>query len=220
MVCKGEENHLDLRQGRQSLTGSQVMLISGGIIALVLGAIIVIGGYKQGWVWTGLTKEITLWDWLKVLAVPITVGGAVPVLNWLQKRRDLDIEDQRGQDAALQAYLDQVSELLTDKDRPLHRARPGDQLSMVARARTLTVLTRLDGVRKGSIVRFLYESGLIDDKAGPVISLKDADLRGAALEWALLSDANLSGANLEGPSSITPIWQELTSNEPTYKRLG
>ena len=32
---------------------------------------------------------------------------------------------------------------------------------MVAQARTLTVLGRLDGSRKGSVLQFLYDSGLI-----------------------------------------------------------
>jgi hypothetical protein len=38
----------------------------------------------------GLPFGITLWEWLKLLAVPITVGAAVPLLNWLQKKRELD----------------------------------------------------------------------------------------------------------------------------------
>ena len=59
------------------------------------------------------------------------------------------------QDEALQEYLEQMSQMLTDKERPLRRAQPGDDLSTVARARTLTVLTRLDDDRKGTVVRFL-----------------------------------------------------------------
>ena len=35
---------------------------------------------------------------LKALAVPITLGAAVPWLNWLQKKCELEIEDQRAQD--------------------------------------------------------------------------------------------------------------------------
>ena len=40
-------------------------------------------------------------DLLQALAVPITVGAAVPLLNWLQKKRMLEIENQRAQDEAL-----------------------------------------------------------------------------------------------------------------------
>ena len=62
---------------------------------------------------------VKLMNLLKVLAVPITIGAAVPLLNWLQKKRELDVEHQRAQDEALQAYLDQMGQLLLDKDRPL-----------------------------------------------------------------------------------------------------
>src|SRR5215203_4485615 len=51
----------------------------------------------------GLLFGITLLNLLKILAVPITIGAAVPLLNWLQKKRELDVEDLRAQDEALQA---------------------------------------------------------------------------------------------------------------------
>jgi hypothetical protein len=73
----------------------------------------------------GLLFGVTVLNLLKILAVPITLGAAVPLLNWLQKKRELDVEYQRSQDEALEAYLDGMSQLLTDKERPLHRAQPG-----------------------------------------------------------------------------------------------
>jgi hypothetical protein len=150
----------------------------------------------------GLLFGITLLNLLKVLAIPITVGAAVPLLNWLQKKREIESEDRRAQDAALQAYLDQMSQLLTNKDRSLHRAQQGDSLSTVARARTLTVLTRLDGDRKGSVVQFLYESALVT-KDNIIVNLlqsnlSSANLSGANLQESKLSGSNLSSANLSG----------------------
>jgi hypothetical protein len=189
-----------------------------------------------------LLFDKSLWALLKVLSIPITVGAAVPLLNWLQKKRELDIseatekarrdseleiEDQRAQDEALQAYLDHMSQLVTDKERPLHKARPRDNWSTVARARTFTALGRLDSSRKRSVMQFLYESGLIYkeglvykeqiildegglkeqiivDEGGLVerqhniVSLKQADLSGADLSGADLRGANLSRANLGG----------------------
>src|SRR5215204_7561357 len=96
--------------------------------------------------------------------------------------RDLDreIADERRQDDMLQSYLDGMSQLLTDEKRPLHRAQVGDSLSTVARARTLTVLSRLDGDRKGSVLQFLYEAGLII-KGSRVIDLRTANLAVAEL---------------------------------------
>jgi len=155
---------------------------------------------------------------LKVLAVPITVGAAVPLLNWLQKKRELEVGNQRGQDEALQAYLDHIGNMLLDKDRPLRSSKEGDekidaQVRMLARARTLTVLSKLHGERKASVLGFLHESGLIT-KDRVVLNLSEADLSGADLSrvaadsmsggprfltnlsWADLSGANLSGADL------------------------
>jgi hypothetical protein len=78
-----------------------------------------------------------------------------------QRKRELDVENQRAQDAALQAYLDQMSQLLLDKDRPLRESKEGDAARTLARARTITVLPRLNSDRKGSVVQFLYEAVLI-----------------------------------------------------------
>ena len=49
-----------------------------------------------------------------------------------------DLEDQRAHETALQNYFEQVGMLLLE--RPLRRANPGDNLSTVVRAQTLTVL--------------------------------------------------------------------------------
>jgi hypothetical protein len=154
----------------------------------------------------GFLVGVTLWNVLKVLAVPITVGAAVPLLNWLQKKRELELAEQRAkadregaeqraQDEALQAYLDQMSTLLADKDRPLRRAATGDNLSTLARARTLTVLTRLGGERKRSILQFVSESGLIKGQK-PVVSLIEADLSRAHLYGANWRKVNLSETRL------------------------
>ena len=104
-------------------------------IAIALGLLVAIG-YAYG---------ITLWDWLKLLIVPavIAIGGL-----WFnhqqqerqrederrQQERGLEIENQRAQDAALQAYLDQMSQLMLEKD--LRNSAPESELRTLARART------------------------------------------------------------------------------------
>src|SRR5919112_693903 len=89
-------------------------------IAIVVG-IVILGVLLILDVVSGIF-HIKLWNLLKVLAVPITVGAAVPWLSWQQKKREQEVETQRAQDEALQAYLNQMSQLLIDKKRPLHRA--------------------------------------------------------------------------------------------------
>ena len=55
-------------------------------------------------------------------------------------------QEQRAQDPALQAYLDQMSTLLLEKD--LRNSEEDSEVRTLARARTLTVLERLDPSRK------------------------------------------------------------------------
>ena len=103
---------------------------------------------------------------------------------------------------------------MTDKEQPLHSAQSGDSLSTVARARTLTVLGRLDSGRKRSVLQFLYESRLIDreqallhesdliERQHNIVSLRGADLSGADLSGASENSYDLSGANLSGANLI------------------
>jgi uncharacterized protein YjbI with pentapeptide repeats len=186
---------------RWRLTRSQVLWTSCTIVALVMFTSL-IGGYIFEWKWTGIIAhndfpKRTLWDWLQLLIIPAVLAGGGIWFNRRQQARSQQSEDQRAQDGALQAYIDHISELLADKDRPLHRARRGDQLSALARARTLTVLARLDGARKGSVLQFLYESGLIT-RRHVVIDLSGANLRGADLR-----KANLVGGLLENLSYLS-----------------
>jgi hypothetical protein len=59
-------------------------------LRIVLAAAVVAvlwGGYHSHWSWTGINGHTaTLWDWISLLLVPITVG-TLPI--WLAKRRRL-----------------------------------------------------------------------------------------------------------------------------------
>jgi hypothetical protein len=145
----------------------------------------------------GYPFGITLWDWIKLLVVPAVLAGGGLWFNAQQSKREQHIANQRAQDEALQAYLNQMSDILIpSKDqRTLSEESPPDSLRSVARARTLTVLTRLDGDRKGIVVQFVYESGLIY-KDRRVVDLKGADLSEANLREANLIEADLLGAYL------------------------
>jgi hypothetical protein len=112
-----------------------------------------------------------------------------------QRKREQDVEKQRAQDAALQAYLDQMSRLLLDEGRPLRQSKEGEEVRTLARARTLTVLPTFDGERKVRVLQFLYESKLIA-KGRAVLDLSGADLSGVDLRGVVLSKADLSGADL------------------------
>jgi Pentapeptide repeats (8 copies) len=125
-----------------------------------------------------------------------TLGGIVAVASLQTSQRNLqrqrELEEQRAQDDALQAYFEQIGKLLTDYDLI---GTDREDIRQLAQAQTLTVLARLDGPRKGSLVRFLHGAGLIN-KVKPIVHLIDADLIFAFLDRADLSGAGLSGANL------------------------
>jgi len=158
------------------------------------------------WEWTDFGEK-TLWDWLQLLsalAIPVVLAVAgFSFTAWQGERQqaieaqranvEQDIEDQRAQDAALQAYLDQMTELILEKN--LRDSKEESEVRTLARARTLTVLGRLGPDRKRSVVQFLYESYLIR-KGNLIIDLENADLSGAELRLDTLSEADLSEANL------------------------
>jgi uncharacterized protein YjbI with pentapeptide repeats len=199
------------------LRKASVWIAGIATLALLVGVVgVVIYCSVARPVWSGFARK-TLWAYLDVFLVPVIVAVATGWLTWEQHRRqrkdeaerhaqearaeeaqmkrELEVEEQRAQDQALEAYLDEISQLLTDEKRPLSRARPGDNLSTVARARTLTVLTRLDAGRKGSVLQFLYESGLVT-RGHVVIDLKGADLSNAHLSAANLREVDLSATDL------------------------
>jgi uncharacterized protein YjbI with pentapeptide repeats len=201
------------------------------IILIVLGAIIlagIIGLVVYHWVtgipwpeWTGFSNYIgkinkddrgkTLWDWMGLLIIPLVLAFGAYWLNKAEKANELKIAEQRNKsdqeiaidrqrEQALQTYIDKMTELLLDKS--LRESKINDEVRVVARTRTLTTLRFLDSMRKGILLRFLFEAGLIDtDKT--IVSLESANLVGAFLLgvnlWgADLTEADLGGVNLEG----------------------
>ncbi len=173
------------RQSRGQPTRRQVLWTVAALAFLTVAILI---GYRYG---------ITLWDWLDLLVVPAVIAAGALWFNRQHRERELEIAEQRAQDEALQAYLDEMSQLLTDKDRPLRQAKEHDEVRTLARARTLTVLARLDGKRKWSVLMFLQEAELISIKDGPVVSLKWANLQDADLGEVVLEGADLRETKLQ-----------------------
>lgn len=196
---------MDQQQVRWRFTRGQVLWSSGIVIVLIVSILV---GYRYG---------ITLWNWLQLLIIPAAIAAGGVWFNRQQRERELgiadqrtqtdrEIADQRRQDDIMQAYLDQVGQLLLDKDRPLRKSEEDAEVRTLARARTLTILSQLDGVRKGELIRFLLEAALIrgslrgsrEERLYPIISLEDADLRGIDLFGYDLSETVLTAADLSG----------------------
>jgi uncharacterized protein YjbI with pentapeptide repeats len=163
---------------------------------------------------------MTLRSWLDLLVVPLALVGIGLLFEMQQDLRQQaavehqqDLAEQRTQDEALQAYLDEVGRLMLENNLR------DPKVQTILRARTITVLGRLDS-RGGSkdpsgktaIMQFLVEASLVQRVEGrdPIIRLRGADLSkaylydaadnlsGANLRNADLSDANLSDADLSG----------------------
>ena len=146
-----------------------------------------------------------VWDWLQLLgtlAIPVVVAVAAAWFSWQQSTTQTQIEEQRAQGEALQAYLDQMSTLLLERDLRSSTEDNATQESIeartLARSQTLTVLGRVDSSRKSQVLQFLDEANLIRSVNGkdPIVTLSRADLRGADLGGAYMNDAHLSDANL------------------------
>ncbi len=103
------------------------------------------------------------------------------------------LEAQRAQGSALQAYYEQMGKLLTEYEL---RTTSREDIKLLARGRTLTMLKELDANGKGNLLVFLYAAGLIDGD-NPAVVLFGAELIEARLRVANLRDANLEGTYLQ-----------------------
>jgi uncharacterized protein YjbI with pentapeptide repeats len=180
------------------------------IVAILVGIGFIALGACAAWThtvpeWTGFGPGSklpddplprTLWDWLELIIVPVAVAGGVAWLNRVQKQA----EDARAKDRLRQAELVDYYGRLTDLiiEHKLGSTDEKDGARTIAHALTLTVLPGLDGRRKGQIVRFLHEAGLINGKTNgkPVINLAGADASKANLQRMRLRDAVMVEFNL------------------------
>src|SRR5215207_3360881 len=167
---------------------------------------------KSRWGFRGMTVR----DWLPIggaLLVPLVIALGSWAITWqlekLENQRaeaERELAEQRAQGEALQAYLNQMSQLMLDRQLleveqgdPVHE--PGDPVHTLAQARTSTAILTLDAEHNESVTHFLINSGLAvrsEDSARLLrgSTLSHATLRGAYLTNADLSDADLSGADL------------------------
>lgn len=144
--------------------------------------------------WTGFQHK-TLWDWLELLIIPAVISFGVFLLNQNQKLSDQIKTEEVTRENALQQYLDKMTELLFGDQRKLSGENSKER--NMARTRTLTVLRGLDGERKGIVVKFLYETTLIQGKDKEVvIQLIASDLSYANMSATNLREVNLNGTNL------------------------
>jgi len=141
-------------------------------------------------------RIISLWDWVGLLIFPVALAADAALLTNAQTRRELAAADVRAQDEALQQYLDQVSGLLVEREKP---QEPLDAalFSKLVQARTLALLLKLDRERKRYPLKLIAQLGLIN-RYNPLINLKNAGFDGADLHEVTLLNVSLGEADLRG----------------------
>jgi uncharacterized protein YjbI with pentapeptide repeats len=192
MTSKRDEGSLNLRRfdlRRLNLRRPAALTALGVTTTIVLALAVVILLLV-----TGGAKAVS--DNAALIAALVALGGV-----FTAQMTSIALENRRAHETALQNYFEQVGKLLIEQ--PLLEASPGDKLSTVVRAQTLTLLEELEPERKRILLQFLHEAALID-KDKPIVSLESADLTGANLTTSPMDHANLSGANLRGPTCIGP----------------
>jgi hypothetical protein len=175
---------------------------------------------RRGWTRRELGGK-TVWDWLQLLIVPIMLSLITLAFTWQQDVRQQRIEDsraerarkieeQRAQQATLQAYLDQMGTLLLDRD--LHGADEDSDVRRLARARTLVVLDALGPDRQNKVFRFLSETELIQAGTGIGHRSSASSTRACA--------ASSSGASTSWRTRTLhrPSCMARTSARPTWMR--
>ena len=182
--------------------------------------------WKRLWEWTEFGKK-SGWNWLELLsalAIPVVLAVAglyfETQLDERQRKSDArraqtehQLEERRADDAALQAYLDQIGTLMLNKN--LLESEPGDSAYTLAQARTSTAISRLDADHNRHVTRFLSDSGLSGQtgEESSISLFRQIDLSGADLSGADLSDADLSGATLNKANlSYASVFEANLSN--------
>ncbi|MEH2207450.1 MAG: pentapeptide repeat-containing protein [Nostoc sp.] len=145
----------------------------------------------------------TLWDWLGLAGTL-----AIPIVLYQFQRSEKQQVDITSREEAMLAYFKHISELLIDKELKLLITKKQEDTNFkdpklnalldAARACTLSILRRLDkdGERKGRIIRFLSDVGLISELNLEQAELTNANLNNVKLKGAKLGYAKLSNANL------------------------
>ena len=185
-------------------------------VPLITPAVLWLSTHKLTLDWTGFGSTViaslatkTVWDWMELLLLPLVLAGGVLLLAHSRRQIEIrhaeenasvdrEIASDNQKEEAVQAYFDRMADLVLKEKLSKFST---EEVKTVARVRTLTILRGLDPKRKGRVLMFLKDSGLIDREA--VIDLCGADLSGVSAAFASLgrvnlSEANLSGADLQG----------------------
>jgi hypothetical protein len=146
----------------------------------------------------------TLWELSELLIVPLAIAAIGFWFTMQQDARLQTIEEQRAQDARLQAYIESMGKLVFNEGGT---SQGTSEEKNRARAVTYEVLNGLDPKHKGRVVVYLYGAGMISTPPNPPpLRLGNADLSHSALDNTELRDIYLRYANLSHAHLSNVIW--------------
>lgn len=212
------------KQIRRVFSRSQQTISRNPLGSLIVTMLIFLGSWAVARAsWKGYLgfSNTTVLQWLELIVVPISLAVGAYYFSESQSRSEQLIAANHDEEVLLQGYMDSMSELVLEKQlrKATGNSEEEKDLRNVARSRTLITLRGLvtpnpDGHnrRRASLLRFLYETKLIDnqdtivslEKANFEVAyarkfvLENANLRRADLYRAYLRRANLKNANLAG----------------------
>jgi len=137
----------------------------------------------------------TLWDWMQLLIIPAVLATGAVYFNRAERRNELQIAEQRADNAVLQTYLDQMTNLLLQEK--LGESQPGSVKRDVGRIRTLTAIKQLSSSsdKQNTIIGFLHDAKLIGLGGNNIIDFRKVDFSYTTLYSIVLSAINFQGAN-------------------------
>jgi uncharacterized protein YjbI with pentapeptide repeats len=201
-----------LTKEAESVLGRRTALVLG-VVALFTAAFVLLLEFLNWYISPDTARER---QGLSTVVAGSLVGAAAIVGLYFTRQTLITtrkLEEDRAREAALRACLEQLGRLLTD-DKWGNADQAGETLRNLARAEALSVLGSLDGPRKRILVRFLYETRLLN-KENPIVDLSGANLSEVDLYRSHLPNASLSSVRLRGAnlSRATLVGSDLSGSD-------
>ena len=138
----------------------------------------------------------TLWDILEILLIPAFLSAGVIWLNWKIRSTEKEKVEEQQREIALQMFIDKMSIFVRGReDTPLNQRE-----RILSRTYTITTLRMLDGFRKGILIQFLFEAGLLNIQTENPLNLRWADFSNSQMDYLVLLFSNFRGCYMKNAS--------------------